>query len=49
MKKYDEEKLYTEINENLKDIKSTNSRLYWKTIKMLLKYESPDNMIRGIT
>jgi hypothetical protein len=34
MKKYANEKLYTEKNEILKDIKSSNSRLYWKTIKM---------------
>ena len=43
MKKYAKGKFYTEINENLKDIKSSNSRLYWKAIKMLLKNESPDN------
>ena len=43
MKKYAKGKFYTEINENLKDIKSSNSRLYWKAIKMLLKNESSDN------
>ena len=43
MKIYAKEKFYTEINGNLIDIKSSNSRLYLKTIKMLLKNESPDN------
>jgi hypothetical protein len=43
MKKYAKDKFYTEINENLKDIKSLNSRLYWRTIQMLLKNDSPDN------
>ena len=37
MKIYAKEKFYTEINGNLIDIKSSNSRLYLKTIKMLLK------------
>jgi hypothetical protein len=54
MKKYAKEKFYMEINENVKDIKSSNSRLYWKTIKMLLKMKvqitrHPRYMIRGIT
>ena len=31
------EKFYTDVNENLKDIKSSNSRLYWKTIKNVTK------------
>ena len=31
------EKFYTDVNEILKDIKSSNSRLYWKTIKNVTK------------
>ena len=39
------ENFYTNINENLNDLKTINSKTYWKTINKLLKGESPLNDI----
>ena len=40
LKKQLKEKLYTNINENLNELKTINSKTYWKTINTLLKGES---------
>jgi hypothetical protein len=48
LKKQLKEKLYTNINENLNELKTINSKTYWKTINTLLKGESPLNDIPPI-
>lgn len=45
MKKHAIEQFYLSINETLSDLKTSNSKLYWKTIKMLLKGDNPSNNI----
>lgn len=45
MKKYAKEQFFMNINETLSELKTSNSRLYWKTVKMLIKGESPSNNI----
>ena len=42
-KKQAKEKFYANVNDNLSDLKSVNSKLYYKTINMLLKSERPTN------
>jgi hypothetical protein len=39
---------YFYINENLNELKTINSKAYWKTINTLLKGESPLNDIPPI-
>ena len=48
LKKQLKEKLYTNINENLNELKTINSKTYWKTINTLLTEESPLNDIPPI-
>jgi hypothetical protein len=48
LKKQLKEKLYTNINENLNELKTINSKTYWKTINTLLKGEFPLNDIPPI-
>jgi hypothetical protein len=38
-KKSAKENFYVNINESLSELKNTNSKQYWKTIKMLIKGE----------
>jgi hypothetical protein len=38
-KKQAKEKFYANVNDNLSDLKTVNSKLYYKTINMLLKSE----------
>ncbi len=45
MKKHAKELFHCNINEDLRELKTTNSKLYWKTINMLMKEESPSNDI----
>ena len=40
--------MYTNINENLNELKTINSKTYWKTIKTLLKGDAPLNDIPPI-
>ena len=42
-KKQAKEKLYANVNDNLSDLKTVNSKLYHKTISRLLKSERPTN------
>ena len=42
-KKQAKEKFYANVNDNLSDLKTVNSKLYYKTINMLLKSERPTN------
>ena len=39
LKKSAKENFYVNINESLSELKNTNSKQYWKTIKMLIKGE----------
>ena len=48
LKKQLKEKIYTNINENLNELKTINSKTYWKTINTLLKGESTMNDIPPI-
>ena len=48
LKKQLKEKCYTNINENLNELKTINSKTYWKTINTLLKGESTMNDIPPI-
>jgi hypothetical protein len=48
LKKQLKEKFYTNINENLNELKTINSKTYWKTINTLLKGESTMNDIPPI-
>lgn len=43
LKKQAKQKFYSNINESLNELKSINSKMYWKTINCLLKAESPSN------
>jgi hypothetical protein len=42
-KKQAKEKLYANVNDNLSDVKTVNSKLYYKTINMFLKSERQIN------
>ena len=42
-KKQAKEKFYANVNDNLSGLKAVNSKLYYKTINMLLKSECPTN------
>jgi hypothetical protein len=42
-KKQAKEKFYANVNDNLSDLKTVNSKLYYKIISMLLKSERPSN------
>jgi hypothetical protein len=45
LKKQAKELFYANINENLDELKTTDSKMYWKTIHMLIKNErSVNNM-----
>jgi hypothetical protein len=48
-KKQAKEKFYANVNDNLSDLKSVNSKLYYKTINMLLKSERPTNDVPPIS
>jgi hypothetical protein len=48
LKKQLKEKFYTNINENLNEHKTINSKTFWKIINTLLKGESPLNDILPI-
>ena len=48
LKKQLKEKFYTNINENFNELKTINSKTYWKTINTLLKGESTMNDIPPI-
>ena len=48
LKKQLKEKFYTNINENLNELETINSKTYWKTINTLLKGESTMNDIPPI-
>jgi hypothetical protein len=37
------QRFYDNINENLDDLKTVNSKMYWKTIHMLLKNDRSTN------
>ena len=39
LKKFAKENFYVSINESLFELKNTNCKQYWKTIKMLIKDE----------
>ena len=39
LKKSAKENFYVSINESLSELKNTNCKKYWKTIKMLIKGE----------
>ena len=45
MKKQAKKNFYANINDNLDELKGTNSKLYWKTINMLIKNERQSNDI----
>lgn len=45
LKKQAKKNFYANINESLDDLKVTNSKLYWKTINMLIKNERPTHDI----
>ena len=47
-KKYAKEKFYANVNENLSDLKTVNSKLYYKTINMFLKSERPTNDVPSL-
>ena len=43
LKKSAKENFYVSINESLSELKNTNCKQYWKTIKMLIKGEGPSS------
>jgi hypothetical protein len=43
LKKLAKENFYVSINESLSELKNTNCKQYWKTIKMLIKGEGPSS------
>jgi hypothetical protein len=42
-KKHAKQKFYANVNDNLSDLKTVNSKLYYKIINMLLKSERTTN------
>jgi hypothetical protein len=48
LKKQLKEKFYTNVNENFNELKTINSKTYWKIINTLLKGESTMNDIPPI-
>jgi hypothetical protein len=43
LKKFAKENFYVSMNESLFELKNTNCKQYWKTIKMLIKGEGPSS------
>ena len=43
IKKQAKQRIYDNINEHLDDLKTVNSKMYWKTIHMLLKNDRSTN------
>jgi hypothetical protein len=44
-KKQAKQRFYDNINEHLDDLKTVNSKMYWKTIHMLLKNDRSTNAL----